>query len=131
VIQDNTIKNAGAEIDFSNYHTGDFTVGIQGGDVGRIFDFGEDGPLAARLGVEETAGGGQGFAHLTAASLSQMGDAADVLDALNGPDHVAVARDHIYMLRIVDLDEKTDLLVKLLVTQQSDDAVSFEWLRLQ
>jgi hypothetical protein len=131
VIQDNTIKNAGAEIDFANYYKGDFTVGIEGGDVGRIFDFGTDAPLATTLGVEETAGSGQGFAHLTAASLSKMGDAANVLDSLNGPDHVPVALGHIYMLRIVNLSLNIDRLVKLLVTEQGDDKVAFEWVRLQ
>lgn len=134
VLHDNQVTNRDSHLDFGAYEKNAFTVGIQGGEQGVIADLGTDDALAARLGVSQTIGGGQGFAALTLAQ-GQFNDAVaqGVLTAPpDGIVSVPVVNGHVYALRVVDRhDPEFELLVKLLVVDFTPDtSVTFEWVRL-
>jgi hypothetical protein len=64
IFQNNEVRNRCSDIDFNNYNAGSFTVGVEGGRVGRIIDLGNPSELRQRYGYDETVGNGQGFASL-------------------------------------------------------------------
>lgn len=137
VIQENEVKNGGQHIAYDSYYAGEFSVGIQGGEKGVIVDLGSDEELAKTLGVTQTVGGGQGFAHLSM-ETGRFGYApadAALAWAPAAPgsllDHLPVVQHHVYLLRIVDGTSGLDMVVKLLVVQHETDAVEFEWIRLR
>jgi hypothetical protein len=137
VFQDGQVKNEGSHIDFSNYATNDFTVGVEGDQIGVIVDLGADSQVASAVGQTETIGGGQGFAGLAFENGAFNLEAANAIFGLTAAnatqlDHVAVVNDHVYVLRIIDPSQTgTQLIVKLLVTAfEPADHVSFHWTRL-
>ena len=64
IFQNYEVRNRCSDIDFNNYNAGSFTVGVEGGRVGRIIDLGNAVELRQRYGYDETVGNGQGFASL-------------------------------------------------------------------
>lgn len=142
VIQDGQIRNAGSHVDYSTYYANDLTVAIQGGNLGTIVDLGADDALAASLHVNETAGGGQGYAALLLHAGRFGLPAADaVLDKAkidlftsNDPgSHATPMNGHVFLIRIADkYDAALDLVVKLsVVSLTPGDRVAFEWMRLR
>lgn len=139
VIQDNTIRNSESDIEYSNYYAGELSVGIQGGESGVIVDLGSDDSVASQLGVTQTLGSGQGYAHLVLSSGRFSLPAANtVLDTLP-PEmgHAKPQLGHVYVVRVVDPPSQgdpvspKDLLVKLLVVGlREQHEVAFEWERL-
>ena len=134
VVQDNTVKNAGSHLDYSSYVENELAVGIQGGEAGTLVDLGTDEELAAKLGVEETVGSGQGFAHLElVAGRFSVAEANAALDAT--PDqtgHLEPQVGHVYLARIVDVHSGQDLVAKMLVVHLEAGAeVALEWEKLR
>ncbi len=137
-IQNGQVVNVDSHIDYSALMPNEFSVGVQGGDVGIIVDLGPDATVAARLGVTETVGSGQGYAALTLESgRFNDPDAAPVLDtpasqlSMDATGHVRPFRGHVYALRVVGGDA-SDLVVKLLVVSVADGQnVDFDWTRLR
>jgi hypothetical protein len=137
VVQDNELRNRGAQLDFGACNPGCFTVGVQGGEDGRIVDLGTPGELAQRFGYAETVGGGQGFASLrfeNGVLAIRNGHVAEA-DALFGPqaspDHAQVALEHVYVARIFGKNDPAEVLVKLhVVALQPGQSVTFRWERL-
>ena len=134
-IQNNQVVNAGAHISYSSYVDGAFTVGIQGGEQGIILDLGTDDEVAARLGVTETVGGGQGFAALAFRERVFNDSTAQgaLTAALHGAAPAPVVDRHVYVLRIQSEGSNTskELVVKLLVISLTEGReTSFEWVRL-
>jgi hypothetical protein len=142
VIKDGVLYNAGSHLDYSTYYPGDFTVAIQGGNIGAIVDLGLDQDVAASLGASETSGGGQGFAALVLKDGRFGLPAADAVldraksDLSNSNDpgsHVTPLNGHVFLVRIADTnDAALDLVVKLsVVSLTPGDRVACEWMRLR
>src|SRR5262249_27258887 len=64
VFQGGEPRNRCSHIDFDAYKTGSFSVGIEGGELGRIIDLGTDDELSMQYGYQQTVGKGQGFASI-------------------------------------------------------------------
>jgi hypothetical protein len=140
VLQENEVRNAGSHIDYGTYIPGELRVGIQGGERGIILDLGPDDTIAAKLGVVQTIGKGQGFAHLTMTASTRLSiPEADSLFSLDPsvPDHdynhVQPHIGHVYILRIRDQhDSDFDLIVKLTpVYLAPRERIAFQWVRLR
>ena len=135
-IHKNQIVNAGAHLSYSDYVDGAFTVGFQGGEQGIILDLGTDDEVAARLGVNQTVGGGQGFAALAFhARVFNDSTAQDAFTApLRGAAPAPVMERHVYVLRIASDGSSTsqELVVKIFVVSlTAGSETSFEWIRLK
>lgn len=137
IVQNGEIMNAGSHIDYHHYYASELTVGVQGGEKGIIVDLGHDDDVAARIGVAQTVGGGQGFAGL---ALGKYGfndpAAAPVLTtpaealSMQGTGHARPELGHVLALRIVRPDQ-VDLIVKLMIVDVVEgERVSFLWSRL-
>lgn len=143
MLQDGRVLNRDSQIEYGNYVQQAFSVGIQGGEIGRILDLGPWEQLARLHGYSEVVGGGVGFL-----SICREGQGLQVLGAAGHPSTQPLrgtqalfaldARDldsiepevgHIYLLRILDRhDSSYELLVKLLVTEhRPGESVSFLW----
>jgi RNA polymerase sigma-70 factor (ECF subfamily) len=135
VIQDGQLKNGGSHIGYhvsATYERGGFQVGIQGGETGAIVDLGTDDDVAGRTGVQQTGGGGNGFASLALHGQAFNDPQASALfDALGVGAEAAALDRHIYVLRIVR-PRDPDLIVKMFVVSIVDGTeVSFEWIRFR
>ena len=134
VVQDGSIVNAGAHLAFGTYEANAFTAGIQGGERAVLLDLGTDDEVAARIGVSQTVGGGQGFAALTVADARSFNDpeASRVFtDAAAPRASVTAAVSHVYVLRVVRDDGRPDLLVKMLaVLVDAGRTAQIQWIRL-
>lgn len=64
VLQGNEIRNRDGQLDFGAYRPGEFSVGIQGGEMGRIVDLGASADIRERFGYAETVAARQGFASI-------------------------------------------------------------------
>ncbi|HKO34855.1 MAG TPA: hypothetical protein VJV21_00140 [Pyrinomonadaceae bacterium] len=142
VIQNGGVYNRCSNIDFDNYKTSSFSVGIEGGQVGRIIDLGTADELSKQYGYGEGVGKGQGFASiefrdgkvrilkerykpdrqelLQAARLFEKGESSASAEAKVG---------HIYIARITDTHKpEFQILVKLLVLSvRPGESVTFRW----
>ncbi len=142
VIQKGGVYNRCSHIDFDNYKATSLSVGIQGGQVGRIIDLGTADELSKQYGYGEGLGKGQGFASiefndgkvlilkerykpgrqelLQAARLFEKGESVASAEAKVG---------HIYVARITDTHTpEFQILVKLLVLSvRPGEAVTFRW----
>lgn len=148
-IQDHVVKNAGADLDFGGYTPGCFTVGIEGGRVGRIVDLGSVEDLKARYGYTETVGGGQGFASIRrrdgafvilqdykSQATQELREAVELYPP--GPDekrvemnHAPVVEGHVYLARISDDRGSNETIVKfLVVAHQPNQSVTIRWARI-
>ena len=142
VIQNGGVFNRCSHIDFDNYKTSSFSVGIEGRQVGRIIDLGSADELSKQYGYAESVGKGQGFASiefrdgkvlilkerykpgrqelLQAARLFEKGESTASAEAKVG---------HIYIARISDPDKpEFQILVKFLVLSvRPGESVTFRW----
>ena len=142
VIQKGGVYNRCSHIDFDNYKTTGFSVGIEGGQVGRIIDLGTADELSKQYGYAESVGKGQGFASieardgkvlilkerykpgrqelLQAARLFEKGESSASAEARVG---------HIYIARITDTHNPGfQILVKFLVLSvRPGESVTFRW----
>jgi len=64
VFQDGEPRNRCSHIEFDAYKMGSLSVGIEGGELGRIIDLGSDDDLSKQYGYQQTVGKGQGFASI-------------------------------------------------------------------
>jgi hypothetical protein len=135
VLQAGEVRLRRSHLDFSIYFPNEFTVGVQGGDVGAILDLGVDAEVAARLGLRDTLGGGQGFAALDIAEGRFNLEDANALLRVEpqGVQHAAVHVGHVYLVRLLPYDRKgEDLIIKLLVVAYEEgSSVGFHWIRLR
>jgi len=146
-IQDQRVVNVDSELDFGTLYPGQFTAGVQGGQVGELLDLGSTEELALRYGYEETVGGGQGFAsirfegeelvildELATGSVQPFREGQAFLQARPPVASVpaAVQLGHLYLVRIVDRNDPAFLrFAKLLVTaHRSGEEVGFVWAEL-
>ncbi len=143
-IHDHRVVNVDSELDFGTYYANQLLAGVQGAQVGSLYDLGTSEDLAARYGYQETVGGGQGFAsiHFDNGQLVILEDYADqtyqffvegsrFLHSAT-PSHsrpIDVYEGHIYLARIQDLYDPDFLrFAKLLVTDhQAPDQVTVVW----
>src|SRR5690606_12102594 len=63
-ITDWSVYNRDSEIDFNEYYAGNFSVGMQGDQVGRIIDLGTTEDLQKKYKYRETVSNGQGYASI-------------------------------------------------------------------
>src|SRR5262249_12286353 len=56
--------NRCSHVEFDAYKAGSLSVGIEGGELGRIIDLGTDDDLSKQYGYQLTVGKGQGFASI-------------------------------------------------------------------
>jgi len=146
-IQAQRVVNVDSELDFGALHPGQFTAGVQGGQVGELLDLGSTAELALRYGYDETVGGGQGFAsirfegeelvildELATGSVQPFTEGQQFLQARPPAFSVpaAVQLGHLYLVRIVDRNDPAFLrFAKLLVTaHRPGEEVSFVWAEL-
>jgi hypothetical protein len=146
VFQEGEVRNRCSHLDFSAYAADGFSVGVQGGNVGRIVDLGTADELQRRYGYSETVGKGQGFASLGARGgkvfvlkgSHRDGAAQEVAEAgpLFGPERrgeamqsAPVRAGHIYLVRLTDRHEPSfELAVKLLVLAHAPgESVTIRW----
>ena len=142
VFQNGEPRNRCSHIEFDVYKTGSLSVGIEGGELGRIIDLGTDDELSKQYGYQQTLGKGQGFASIEfrAGKLVIMKDRkAGTRQALIQGQQLfetgqsvasAEARaGHIYLARITDTyNADFQILVKLLVlSARPGDSVTFRW----
>lgn len=142
VIQKGGVYNRCSHINFDNYKTNSLSVGIQGGQVGRIIDLGTADDLDKQYGYGEGVTKGQGFTSiefrdgkililkkrykpgrqelLQAARLFEKGESVASAEAKVG---------HIYIARITDIHTpEFQILVKLLVLSvRPGESVTFRW----
>jgi hypothetical protein len=142
ILQDCMVKNVGADLDAEGYYPGEFTVGIEGGSSGQILDLGSVEGLRNHYGYDETVGGGQGFASIRvngthfdilrnyAAQSTQTLMQTRVLS--KQPNHVPIADDHVYLVRLVDSARPpNERFIKLLVVRyEPGEAVTIRWAEL-
>jgi len=142
VFQNGEPRNRCSHIEFDAYKTASLSVGIEGGELGRIIDLGTDDELSKQYGYQLTLGKGQGFASIEfrAGKLVIMKDRkAGTRQALIQGQQLfetgqsvasAEARaGHIYLARITDTyNADFQILVKLLVlSARPGDSVTFRW----
>ena len=144
--QGHELRNLDSHFDFGRYNPGEFTVGIQGGQSGRIVDLGTAEELRLHFGYGDTVPGRQGFSsvHLRDGRFAIRGksgsgeafqdcpDADRLLESADVPNHARVALDHLYVLRITDRnDPQFNLVAKLhVVGFVPDQSVTLRWERL-
>jgi hypothetical protein len=138
------VYNQGCDIDFNAYQTGNFTVGIEGGRVGRIMDIGSAASLQQYYGYPETVGSGQGYA-----SIYRKNNQVYILKSYyTNPITVQpiigssmlfnqgiveagaiIQLGHIYLIRITDINDKSfELVAKLLVIAFTPNvSVTIRW----
>lgn len=143
-IHDNMVVNVDSELDFGNYYPNMLLAGVQGSQVGRLYDLGTSDELAQRYGYQETGGGGQGFAsiHFEGSQLVILADYAtqtfqpftegarfyhSLPPSTSQPIGAQVG--HIYLVLIHDLNDPTfERFAKLIVTAHTDDEqVTVAW----
>lgn len=128
-VHDGEVQNRGSHIDFDFYFDNALSVGLQGGEMGRIIDLGPDVLVAQQLGVD-----GEAFDALQLVDGRFHQKDADEL-FYERPDDMGtlpVKPGHLYVLRIVDLDSDLDLVVKVLVVDFTENKnVQLKWERLR
>jgi hypothetical protein len=142
VFQDGEPRNRCSHIEFDAYKVGNLSVGIEGGEVGRILDLGTDDELSKHYGYQQTVGKGQGFASIEfrdnkllivkdrrAGTRQELTEGAQLFEASRGMSSAEAKPGHIYLARITDRNNKDfQILVKLLVlTAQPGELVTFRW----
>jgi hypothetical protein len=143
VIQQNEIRNRCSNIDFDSYNEGNFTVGVEGGQVGTIIDLGTDEDLKQKYGYAQSSlAKGQGFAvlHLENGKLvtlkdrqartsQEMTEAAELFAAGKSLATASVKVGHVYLIRLTDTHDRSfQLLCKILVLAYiPNSSVTIRW----
>lgn len=142
IFQGNDVRNRSSDIDFNNYHAGNFTVGIEGGRIGAIVDLGSAEELRQKYGYEETVGKGQGFASLrlddgkmvilkdrSAQTAQELRESTLLFQEGTSGATAPIKLGHIYVLRLTDRHDKDfQVLVKLIVIAYTpNESVTIRW----
>jgi hypothetical protein len=142
VFHNNEVMNRCSDIDFNNYNAGSFTVGIEGGRVGRIIDLGNGAELRQRYGYEETVGNGQGFASLRVEdgrvvilrdrrpqAVQELRESALLFQEGASGASAPIRLGNIYLVRITDRHDRTfQRIVKLMVIAYTpNESVTIRW----
>lgn len=142
VFQNNEVRNRCSDIDFNTYNAGGFTVGVEGGRVGRIIDLGTATELRERYGYEETVGNGQGFASLrveggrvvilkdrSLRTVQELSESALLFQAGTSVASAPVRLGSIYLARLTDQHDGTfQRIVKLKVIAYTPGvSVTIRW----
>jgi hypothetical protein len=143
VFQQNEVRNRCSNIDFDSYNEGNFTVGVEGGQIGNIIDLGTDEDLGQRYGYAQSRlAKGQAFAvlHMEKGRLvtlkdRQAGTFQEITesDALFAEGKSLVTAPikvgHVYLVRLTDTYDKSfQLLAKILVLAYSpNSSVTIRW----
>lgn len=141
-IQDDQVMNRCSDIDFHQYRSGEFSVGIEGGRLGRIIDLGDGKGLQRAYGYEETVGSNQGFISLRiqdnralilkdrkARRMQELKESALLFQQGVPGDHLPVQLGHIYLVRITDrFDKSFERVVKFKVLAYTpNESVTLRW----
>jgi hypothetical protein len=146
ILQDGEVRNRDSEIEYGNYEPGAFSVGIQGGQTGRIVDLGHWRELSEAHGYREVVGGGVGFMSIRRGGTevliaeAQAKAGAQLLRGARGMlsaptrdlDSAAPEVGHVYLVHLEDRNDPAfERLVKLLVTEhRPGESVTFLWQEL-
>jgi hypothetical protein len=146
VFQDGEPRNRCSHIEFDAYKTGSLSVGVEGGEVGRIIDLGTDEELSKQYGYQLTVGKGQGFASLEfrdgtlvimkdrrAGTRQALTQGQQLFEKGQSVASAEARAGHIYLARITDTHNANfQILVKLLVlSAKPGESVTFRWELLQ
>ena len=142
IFQHGEPRNRCSHIEFDAYKTGSLTVGIEGGELGRIIDLGTDDDLSKQYGYQQTVGKGQGFASIEvrdrklvimkdrkAGTRQELLQGALLFETGQITSSAEAKAGHVYIARITDSHNKDfQILVKLLVlTAKPGESVTFRW----
>jgi hypothetical protein len=142
VFQNGEPRNRCSHIEFDAYKRASLSVGIEGGELGRIIDLGTDDDLSKQYGYQLTVGKGQGFASIEvrdgklfimkdrkAGTRQELTQAASLFETGESTASAEAKAGHIYLVRITDRHAKDfQILVKLLVlTASPGESVTFRW----
>jgi hypothetical protein len=142
VFQEGETRNRCSHLEFDSYKAGNLSVGIEGGELGRIVDIGTADDLSRKYGYQETVGKGQGFASIEfqdgkllivkdakKATRQELTEATQLFEDSKGIASAEAKAGHIYLARITDRYRKDfQILVKLLVlTSKPGESVTFRW----
>lgn len=142
VFQNGGVFNRCSHIEFDSYKIGSLSVGIQGGETGRIIDLGTAADLSKQYSYQETVGNGQGFASIVyregkvliakeryKETRQELVQAAQLFESGESMSSVEAKAGHIYLARITDRHNKDfQILVKILVlSARPGESVTFRW----
>ena len=142
VIQDDQVKNRCSDIDFNQYYAGEFSVGVEGGRLGRIIDLGSASDLERAYRYDETVGSNQGFASLRIKDHSavilkdrkthdvqELKESALLFQPGISGDHVPIKMGDIYLVRITDQwDKSFERVVKFrVIAYTPNESVTLRW----
>ena len=142
VIQNYEVRNRCSDIDFNNYNAGSFTVGVEGGRLGRIIDLGTAVELRQRYGYEETVGKGQGFASLhvedgrivvlkdrKSQMMQELKESTQLFQEGASSASASIRLGSIYLVRLTDRRDKAfQRLIKLMVIAYTpNESVTIRW----
>ncbi len=142
VFQNGEPRNRCSHIEFDAYKTGSLSVGIEGGELGRIIDLGTDDDLSRQYGYQQTVGKGQGFASIEfrdgklvimkdrkAGTRQELTQGTSLFETGKSTASAEAKAGHIYLARITDSHNKDfQILVKLLMlTARPGESVTFRW----
>lgn len=142
VVHNNEVKNRCSDLDFNGYNADAFSVGVEGGRVGRIIDLGNATELKQRYGYEETVGNGQGFASLRLAdrqvlilkdrkshAVQDLRESATLFEEGASGASVPIKLGNIYLLRLSDTQDRAfERIVKLMVIAYTpNESVTIRW----
>lgn len=142
IFQNGEPRNRCSHIEFDVYKTASLSVGIEGGELGRIIDLGTDDELSKQYGYQQTLGKGQGFASIEfragklvimkerkAGTRQDLTQGASLFETGQVTASAEATAGHIYLVRITDqYDKDFQILVKLLVlTAKPGESVTFRW----
>jgi hypothetical protein len=143
MFSDWSVYNRRSDIDFNNYNKGNFSVGIEGGEVGTIIDLGSSADLQKKYKYQETAGNGQGFAsihrknntililkdHPYNHTFQPMEESIELFRDGRSAASASVNLGHLYILRITDHSQTSfERIVKMLVIgYKPNESVTIRW----
>jgi len=135
-------RNRCSHIEFDAYKAASLSVGIEGGELGRIIDLGTDDELSKQYGYQQTVGKGQGFASIEfrdgqlvivkdrkAGTRQELTQGASLFETGQSTASTEAKAGHIYLVRITERHDKDfQILVKLLVlSARPGELVTFRW----
>lgn len=142
VVQNNEVKNRCSDIDFNNYYAGNFSVGVEGGRLGRIVDLGNATQLSEKYGYSETVGKGQGFASLRmengkvvilkdrkSQAVQELKESASLLAEGASVATAPIRVGNIYLVRLTDRHDRAfQRMVKVMVVAHTpNESVTIRW----
>jgi hypothetical protein len=142
VFQGGEPRNRCSHIEFDAYKTASLSVGIEGGELGRIIDLGTDDDLSKQYGYQQTVGKGQGFASIEfregklvivkdrrAGTRQELIQGTSLFETGQSTASAEAKAGHVYLARITDRHNKDfQILVKLLVLIATPgELVTFRW----